>query len=249
MKCKNCKSKRKISGYICPTCGAVTKFPIWLNPLIYFVFAAFALKFEHYVAFFLFDVLLITLAVPYIMYNINVIKASPRKIAPPAAVSVPLPAAIPDPSPAPDPDVDLSALKEEIVRSLVRQNVNFLGNYLEKDLDASDDDLKIIEHFTNVIRENFGSADDLVTKRRSREYISIFRNDRDILRFKYTERAKWLSFAIEDHYVSPDDPRFEAQKDKSQRFWKASISSLSDLSEFDDVFCDAYSFELSKGGD
>ena len=94
MKCKNCKAKRPLSGYICPTCGAVTKFPIWLNPLIYFLLAASALKFDHYVAFFVLDVLLIALAVPYIRYNINVIKARPIKIAP-AAVSVPRPAATP----------------------------------------------------------------------------------------------------------------------------------------------------------
>ena len=246
MKCKNCKSKRKLSGYICPTCGAVTKFPIWLNPLLFFVLAMLCLFLECYFLFVVFDVLLICFAVPYFLYNVNIVKGRPAAIVPKDA---PAPAAISSPEPSPDPDIDLSDLKEKFVREYIKQNVSFAGGYLEKDLDASEDDLKIIEHFTNVIRDHFGSSDDLVAKRRSLDYISLFRNNRDILRFKYTERTKWLSFAIEDHYVSPDDPRFEAQKDKSQRFWKASISSLSDLSDFDDVFCDAYSFELSNGGD
>lgn len=246
MKCKNCNAKKSLSDYRCPVCGSVTKFPILCLPIIYLVVGLLLMAFGQFGVALVFLLVSIAFDIPYMKYW----KAKKTENAPRTAANVVTrPASIPDPSPAPDPDVDLSALKEEIVRSLVSQNVNFLGNYLEKDLDASDDDLKIIEHFTNVIRENFGSADDLVTKRRSREYISIFRNDRDILRFKYTERAKWLSFAIEDHYVLPDDPRFEAQKDKNQRFWKASISSLSDLSDFDDVFCDAYSFELRKGGD
>lgn len=102
MKCKNCKAKRPLSGYICPTCGAVTKFPIWLNPLIYFLLACSALKFGHYVAFVVLDVLLIALAVPYVMYNVNAINAKrPRMSSRPAAVSVPRPAAVPVPSPAP----------------------------------------------------------------------------------------------------------------------------------------------------
>lgn len=37
MKCKNCKSKRRLSDYRCPVCGSVTKFPIWCHPIIYLV--------------------------------------------------------------------------------------------------------------------------------------------------------------------------------------------------------------------
>ena len=100
MKCKNCKSKRKLSGYICPTCGAVTKFPIWLNPLIYFLLACSALKFGHYVAFVVLDVLLIALAVPYVMYNVNAINAKrPRISSRPAATPVTRTAAVPAPAP------------------------------------------------------------------------------------------------------------------------------------------------------
>lgn len=100
MKCKNCKSKRKLSGYICPTCGAVTKFPIWLNPFIYFILAFSALRYHHYVAFVVLDVLLIGLAVPYVMYNVNAIKAKrPRMSSRPAATPVTRTAAVPAPAP------------------------------------------------------------------------------------------------------------------------------------------------------
>ena len=37
MKCKNCKSKRRLSDYRCPVCGSVQKFPIWCHPIIYLV--------------------------------------------------------------------------------------------------------------------------------------------------------------------------------------------------------------------
>ena len=95
MKCKTCGRKRKLSGHICPTCGAVTKFPIWLNPFIYFILAMSGLRYAHYVFFSVLIVVFFVLSVPYVIYNVNIMKEkTTRPMAPrsakPAATSSPV---------------------------------------------------------------------------------------------------------------------------------------------------------------
>lgn len=111
----------------------------------------------------------------------------------------------------------------------------------DKELNASEDDLKISEHFISVIRNEYLDAS-VSLERRSDNYLSLCCGLNDFLRFKYTDRARWLSVAVLNLDISPDDPRFAAQKNKNVRFWKANIRELSDLNQYDDVVVASYLF-------
>lgn len=104
----------------------------------------------------------------------------------------------------------------------------------EKELVMNDDEKKIAEHFISVIRASDPAAP-LSLEQRSADYVSLCVGVNDFLRFKYTPRARWLSVDVTGLCVSPEDPRFIAQKNKNQRFWKSNIKNLSELSAFDEL--------------
>lgn len=114
------------------------------------------------------------------------------------------------------------------------ENGVFVTSQFEKELVMNDGEKKVAEHFISVIRA-VAPATALSLEQRSFDYISLCVGANDFLRFKYTPRARWLSVDIIGLCVSPDDPRFAAQKNKQQRFWKAKIDNISDLSMFDDI--------------
>lgn len=104
----------------------------------------------------------------------------------------------------------------------------------DKDLNLTDEDQAIADHFIQIIKRSAPAAP-VTLERRANDYLSLCCGLNDFLRFKYTPRARWLSVAVLGLDVSSDDPRFSAQKNKNQRFWKASINDLSDLDAFDDI--------------
>ncbi len=110
----------------------------------------------------------------------------------------------------------------------------YVTSQFEKELVMNDDEQKIAEHFIAAIRAAAPAAL-LSLERRSTDYISLCVGVNDFLRFKYTPRARWLSIDTIGLCVSSDDSRFSAQKNKNQRFWKAKIDNISDLSVFDDL--------------
>lgn len=114
------------------------------------------------------------------------------------------------------------------------KNGVFVTSQFEKDLVMNDDEKEIAEHFIVAIRAAAPAAP-LSLEQRSFDYISLCVGANDFLRFKYTPRARWLSIDIIGLGVSPDDPRFIVQKNKNQRFWKAKIDNISNLSAFDDL--------------
>lgn len=114
------------------------------------------------------------------------------------------------------------------------ENGVFVSSQFEKELSMNDDEQKIAEHFIAVIRAAAPAAP-LSLERRSADYVSLCVGVNDFLRFKYTPRARWLSIDTIGLCVPPDDSRFSAQKNKNQRFWKAKIDNISNLSAFDDL--------------
>ena len=111
-----------------------------------------------------------------------------------------------------------------------------------KDLNATPDDLAIVEHFTQLIHQKCQS-NDVTLERRSNAYLTLLHGDRDFLRFKYTDRTKWLSVAVDGPYISNDNPLFVTHKNKNERFWKSPISDLSDLQKYDEIVLAAYAYE------
>lgn len=76
----------------------------------------------------------------------------------------------------------------------------------------------------------------LTIERRTDNYVSIVIGYNDFLRFKCSPRAKWISLDLPQHIAAAniDNPIFAAQKNKGQRHWKASISSLDELDGLSD---------------
>lgn len=69
----------------------------------------------------------------------------------------------------------------------------------------------------------------------SDNYTSVFYGDaNDFLRFKFTDRTKWLSIRLssKDKEENLFNPLFSAQSNKKQLHWKAKISDLSELNNF-----------------
>ena len=112
--------------------------------------------------------------------------------------------------------------------------VPVVKSQFDKELNLTDDDRAIADHFIQIIKERAPAAP-VTLERRADEYLSLCCGLNDFLRFKYTPRARWLSVAVLGLDVSRDDPRFSAQKNKNVRFWKANIRDLSDLDDFDEI--------------
>lgn len=146
MKCKTCGRKRKLSGHICPTCGAVTKFPIWLNPFIYFILAMSGARYGHYLFFSVLIVVFFILVVPYVIYNVNIMKEkTTRPMAPRSAKPTAVP--VPAHAPAPKPLARYLTTDETFNREL--------GKIPRHDVSVSDNASVILKpftapHFSNV---------------------------------------------------------------------------------------------------
>lgn len=114
------------------------------------------------------------------------------------------------------------------------QGKPILRSQFQKDLNANEKEMLVAEHFISVI--NAAKPDVVVTlERRSDNYLSLCLKENDFLRFKYTDRTKWLSIDTTYLNLEEDDERFVAQKNKRQRHWKAMIEDISMLSAFDEL--------------
>ena len=109
----------------------------------------------------------------------------------------------------------------------------YVRSQFRKELDANDDEMRIAEHFISAISAVNPDAP-VSLERRSENYLSLCLGDNDFLRFKYTERAKWLSIDTSFLDIEDDNPLFEAQKNKRQRHWRAKISDIADINKFDE---------------
>ena len=114
----------------------------------------------------------------------------------------------------------------------------YVCSQFDKELNANDDELLIAEHFVAVITAVKPDAI-IELDRRSDNYLSLCFGENDFLRFKYSERARWLSIDTTYLDLSEDDPRFAAQKNKKQRHWKATIEDMSALVNFDGLVISA----------
>lgn len=101
---------------------------------------------------------------------------------------------------------------------------------LEKELSLSKEEKKAIEIILNFLSSSV-DVSEIITERRSSNYISLIYRDNDFLRLKYSTRAKWISLRLPNSILKNNigNPLFSAQKNKRQFHWKAAISSFDDL--------------------
>lgn len=73
-------------------------------------------------------------------------------------------------------------------------NINFTNYGQERERIATESEIEIFEILCALI-----GADDLQLVRKSDNYVSAVIGDWDLARFKYTPRAKWVTFPISEH--------------------------------------------------
>lgn len=69
-------------------------------------------------------------------------------------------------------------------------NMRFANYGQERDLNATDEEIKIFEALKKA------TGRDLRLVRKSDSYVTAVLGEWDLARFKYTQRAKWVSFPI-----------------------------------------------------
>ncbi len=99
----------------------------------------------------------------------------------------------------------------------------------------TDPDLYIYQFITTLL-ENYIDCNNITVEHRTDSYVSIVYEQNDFLRYKYTDKAKWISIRMNksDSAANKDNPLFSAQANKNQLHWKAKINSLDDLVMFKD---------------
>ena len=105
-------------------------------------------------------------------------------------------------------------------------------------LGMTDDEKYIASHFISLLGSSYPKSS-LRIERRSANYLSLFFGDYDIVRFKATPRARWISIDSWNAGIQDDDPRFIEHKNKSERHWKASLRSIGSISDYDDLVTEA----------
>lgn len=97
---------------------------------------------------------------------------------------------------------------------------------------------KICEQVIELL-SNYYDKDKFGIENRSQDYTSLIFCDNDFFRVKYTDRSRWISIRLAKEDRNEDDPRFAAQKKKTQLHWKADITSAEDINKFEDVLINA----------
>ena len=113
---------------------------------------------------------------------------------------------------------------------------DMIADYVSESLPSIPEDTEntVFEHLAAVIRSVRPNTE-ISLENRSSNYASLIVDGNDLIRFKYTDRAKWVSLDAWYFDLKDDDPRFAAQSNKNQRHWKAALNDIDSLSQFDDL--------------
>ncbi|MCM1217223.1 MAG: hypothetical protein NC548_22210 [Lachnospiraceae bacterium] len=105
-----------------------------------------------------------------------------------------------------------------------------IDSVLDKELNINDDEKNIVQIILSFITPP-EISESIFLERRSDNYISMFCGKNDFLRFKYSERAKWISLRLPRDLAKNniENPLFSAQSNKKQQHWRANIKCFDDL--------------------
>ncbi len=119
-------------------------------------------------------------------------------------------------------DITFNAENEEI----------FIETSLIKELNINEAELKLVKIILSFLPPDISSC--ITLQRKSKSYISMLYGINDFLRFKYSEKAKWISLRLPRNLAKSnlENPLFAAQIRKSQSHWQAALHSLDDLESF-----------------
>lgn len=103
--------------------------------------------------------------------------------------------------------------------------IRFTGYGQERDINATEEELKIFE----TLKETTGR--DLRLVRKSDSYVTAVLGEWDLARFKYTQRAKWVTFPIAE--VGPPKHRI-SHPEEAASFVDLIAESLAVIDKYQD---------------
>lgn len=114
----------------------------------------------------------------------------------------------------------------------------------KREVEATEGELAFFEVIKSILIRAGAKPESVRLIRKSDSYLTVICRG-EIVRFKYTERARWISIQIVDSVRSnyESDSLFDSQKNKGQLFWKSSISDISDIESepaYSDLITAAY---------
>lgn len=104
----------------------------------------------------------------------------------------------------------------------IKVGYDFLNNKIVKNEDIS---LNLTESaLLEKIKKDLNLNDAKIVAN-TEDYTTLQLYDVDLIRIKYTDRSKWISIILskEDRKNNINNPLFDAQKKKTQLFWKSNI--------------------------
>ena len=116
-----------------------------------------------------------------------------------------------------------------------------VSSTFHKELNMSSLEQEASEIFVSLLSDSVDCSK-IRLERKSNSYISmIYGEYNDFLRFKFSEKTKWLSIRLceEDRSKHLENPMFSAQANKNQFHWKSKIDSLSELVNYKDFLINA----------
>lgn len=112
-----------------------------------------------------------------------------------------------------------------------------IGNE-EKELNLTEEEKTAFEFIFKMLKDSEVDIQKLQVTRKSNAYATIVicgkEWDYDLIRFKMTDKTKWISLPIanSDRTILQDNPLFDAQKNKAQLHWKSKLLSIKELPKY-----------------
>lgn len=136
-----------------------------------------------------------------------------------------------------------------ITFSVSNGEVNLSAHYgQEREVNLNDQEKLLVSVLFDILERESCDTSLLRITRKSDSYATICMQGKnyeyDIIRFKYTDRAKWISISMshEDRLSQVNNPLFVTQKNKNQIMWKASLASMDDCYGLAPYIIHSYSY-------
>lgn len=123
-------------------------------------------------------------------------------------------------------------------------SIAMYGN--ERELNLHENEIHFVNLVFDLLKDSVVQTDKLGIVRKSDSYATIVilgeEWDYDLIRFKITDKTKWLSIALsnDDRVLHQNNLLFEAQKKKTQLHWKSKIHSIDELPKYKDFIINSY---------
>lgn len=112
----------------------------------------------------------------------------------------------------------------------------------------NDENKLFFDEIIKILQKNNVDTSTVKLMNKSEDYITLVNlKEYDILRFKLTDRTKWVTIMIpyKDRKKEIDNSLFKDQKNKKQIYWKAKLNSYMDINKYEQFIINAYN-EIQK---